>query len=517
MHVYKTTKRFCKATTRMVAQMLLLLIILCFNSSLSATETTDCEAYGNTASIRHDLTVLNNLLDDMGWHNSVYLHISYRYNTTKILIPELNPSFKELTVNELSFLYKEIYSSRTNVNNILHIQNPIINAISYDSDGILPIDQQFYTLHPISYNINDLIINENSFVLLLPGNGAICIGHTIAATYRRIWYLLSAAHSQIQTLSILDRNDIIFPPKNVQKATADSLYDPPPYIGYNLGDPEFESHKRKYGYSDVNIADNTDVSTGKYSDIREDLAKLYHLIGKLGLDQIIYNHITARLPVTHDNYTQRLLINAFGLDFSEVTANNLVELIVKVEIGNNEEKASKYKIINGGNSVVPFKGRILNNGLELHAAVHSFREDANFVIHIHNAFLSAISVYENGLLPINKLYYDMIRPVRYHPYGNFAKKDNKTELMNHIGNESNVVILRNHGIITMGKTVEDAFNRLYVTLQLAKMQINVMKMGLLTDDLLKELIEYVNNDSSGDMSDEMNTKLNFWSKFKKSL
>jgi len=127
-----------------------------------------------------------------------------------------------------------------------------------------------------------------------------------------------------------------------------------------------------------------------------------------------------------------------------------------------------------GNSVR--RGFINPSGLALHAAVHEARADARVVMHCHNDALSAISVHKDGLSldVMNTGYRELIGEIGYHDFDSLSLAINKTELGNLLQNGSNVILLRNHGILTIGETVKDAFNRLYYTIHTCQAQIKTM-------------------------------------------
>eukprot|EP00483_Globobulimina_turgida_P011895 UN11917 len=159
-------------------------------------------------------------------------------------------------------------------------------------------------------------------------------------------------------------------------------------------------------------------------------------------------------------------------------------------------------VIDGGNSVR--FGQINPSGLALHAAIHTARPfDAQIVIHCHHPIISAISVYKYGLLSssINEKYKQLIGEIAYHSFDSLSLAINKTRLANELANGSNVIILGNHGIVTIGKNVKDAFNRLYYTIQAAKIQIKTINQPRINSSVCQ-----VNNNNENDYYDA-------WSRF----
>eukprot|EP01084_Bolivina_argentea_P197756 338828_1 len=483
-------------------------------------------------SIKEDLTAAYYLLDDLKWHDSFYQHISFRYNdgnnSNTIIMPQLSDNnhslkFEFVDLNLLDEFYKNIYDHRKDINVIIHVHNPDMSAISYNKDGFLPIDQQYYVFYPIAYHMDDIINNRlytkynySPYVLLLnDGDGILIMGKTMHMTFTRFHNIMSAAKAQCIALSILPKDEIILPPQQVQTETIYDRVQVGPLHNFENGIPEYNSFKRKYGYtqSDCQNVKNYDSKNDTDNNIKQryDLSKLYHLMDGFGWTESIYQHITIRIEsnVEDNDYMDRILINPFGTEFGEIEYDKFVELLIAVD---SETKKSKYKVVNGGNSLFP--GNIQKSCLELHSAIYSYRTDANVAIHIHHPHLSAIGVYKYGLLPVNKFYYNIIKPIAYHSFGSLGHNQNKSSLIDDFGDTSNSLILRNHGIIVTGKNAEDAFNRLYYTIQLAELQVNIMKMGLLNDKMLKDLLNYMEQDNNDNFIISKKSHYNVWERFK---
>jgi len=167
-------------------------------------------------------------------------------------------------------------------------------------------------------------------------------------------------------------------------------------------------------------------------EIREQLAAVYRLVNHYGWDDLIYTHISARIPNTNT-----ILINEFGLLFSEVTASNLV----KVDIDGT--------VIGNGN--------INPAGFLVHSAIHEARPDVTCAIHTHTKEGIAVSIDKRGLWPISQTVMLLINNISYHDYqGLILDKNEKESLKNSIA-DKDYMIMRNHGLLTVGKSICDAF------------------------------------------------------------
>jgi ribulose-5-phosphate 4-epimerase/fuculose-1-phosphate aldolase len=173
---------------------------------------------------------------------------------------------------------------------------------------------------------------------------------------------------------------------------------------------------------------------------RIDLAAAYRLIHRLGLDDSIYTHISVRLPGSHD----RFLINPYGLRFEEVTASNLVTVDID------------------GNVIDDPLGLGINPaGFTIHSAVHAARTDAACVLHTHTVAGVAVSCQKQGLLPLNQWSMQFTDRLAYHDYEGIALDlDERERLVADLGNKF-VMVLRNHGMLTCGRSVSEAFKLMH--------------------------------------------------------
>lgn len=167
-------------------------------------------------------------------------------------------------------------------------------------------------------------------------------------------------------------------------------------------------------------------------EIRKQLAAVYRLVSHYGWDDLIYTHISAKLP-----NTEYFLINKFGLLFNEITASNLV----KVDINGN--------VISGG-SINPA-------GFLVHSAVHQARPDVMCVIHTHTKEGVAVSIDKRGLWPISQTAMLIINQLGYHDYRGLILDKNEKILLQQSLSDNNFMIMHNHGLLTVGSTIVESF------------------------------------------------------------
>lgn len=189
---------------------------------------------------------------------------------------------------------------------------------------------------------------------------------------------------------------------------------------------------------------------------RVDLAACYRLVTLHGWDDLIYTHISARIPDT-DHY----LINAFGVAFDEVTASNLV----KIDIDGNIVDAD-----------CPFE--INPAGFTIHSAIHAVRHDDMCVLHLHTNATIAVASVEEGLLPLSQYSMFALASMSYHDYEGLAVNPaEKVKLQNNLA-DKNFMLLKNHGALTLGKTIGDAFMHMYDLARACEIQVQIMSMGM---------------------------------------
>ncbi len=199
---------------------------------------------------------------------------------------------------------------------------------------------------------------------------------------------------------------------------------------------------------------------GEVSDkewqIRVDLAACYRLMVMHGWDDLIHTHISARIAGT-----EYFLINAFGLTFDEITASNLV----KIDIDGNVIDQDCPFTINPA-------------GFTIHSAVHEARHDDICAMHVHTNETVAVASLKEGLLPLSQYSMFALASMSYHDYEGLAvNADEKLRLQNDLGT-NNFMLLRNHGALTMGKTIGDAFMHMYDLIRACQVQLQVMASGM---------------------------------------
>ena len=188
---------------------------------------------------------------------------------------------------------------------------------------------------------------------------------------------------------------------------------------------------------------------------RIDLAAAYRLIAHYGWDDLIFTHISARVPGPEHQF----LLNPYGMMFDEVTASSLV----KVDLNGAVLMETPYAINPAG--------------FTIHSAVHAAREDALCVMHLHTDYGIAVSAQKNGLLPISQQSLFALASLAYHDYEGLAlNEDEKPRLVSDLGNK-NYMILRNHGLLTIGRSVAEAFLSMFILERACKIQILAQSGG----------------------------------------
>lgn len=187
---------------------------------------------------------------------------------------------------------------------------------------------------------------------------------------------------------------------------------------------------------------------------RVDLAAAYRLIAHFGMADLVYNHITVHVPGTEDEF----LINPYGLMYEEITASCLIKINLAGDILFNPN-GDAYGINPAG--------------YVIHSAIHGARADVGSVIHTHTRAGMAVSALECGLMPIAQTNMRFGK-VAYHDYEGVAVDlDERERLIADLGT-SNVMILRNHGLLTCGPTVAEAFNTMYWLENACKVQLDAL-------------------------------------------
>ncbi|MDN7865238.1 class II aldolase/adducin family protein [Burkholderia multivorans] len=187
---------------------------------------------------------------------------------------------------------------------------------------------------------------------------------------------------------------------------------------------------------------------------RVDLAAAYRLTALFGWDDLVYTHISMRIPGTH-----AFLLNPYGMMFDEITASSLV------------------KINLDGNKLAPSEYDINPAGFTIHSAVHAAREDVACVMHTHSLNGVAVSAQADGLLPISQQALLVMRSLAYHDYEGIAVEPHeKPRLVRDLG-ERNVMLLRNHGLLTVGASAAAAFVGMYFAEAACAIQVRAQAGG----------------------------------------
>jgi ribulose-5-phosphate 4-epimerase/fuculose-1-phosphate aldolase len=190
-------------------------------------------------------------------------------------------------------------------------------------------------------------------------------------------------------------------------------------------------------------------------EVRVNLAAAYRLVAHFGWDDLIFTHISARVPGGQHHF----LINPYGMLFEEITASSLV----KIDLDGN-------KVMESGYDINPA-------GFVIHSAIHAAREDALCVLHVHTINGVAISAQKEGLLPISQQAATVLPSLAYHDYEGLALRDDeKPRLVRDLGNRRNL-ILRNHGLLTVGASPADAFLAMYLLETACMIQVRAQAGG----------------------------------------
>lgn len=196
------------------------------------------------------------------------------------------------------------------------------------------------------------------------------------------------------------------------------------------------------------------VSEGEWEQ-RVHLAACYRLIAAYGWDDLIFTHISARVPGSEHHF----LINPYGMLFEEITASSLV----KVDLL--------------GQKVMPSQHEINPAGFVIHSAIHAAREDARCVLHLHSLNGVAVGAQKKGVLPISQQSIFVLSSLGYHDYEGVAlNEDEKPRLVRDLGDKS-FLMLRNHGLLTVADTIADAFLFMYIFEATCAIQVRALAGG----------------------------------------
>ena len=199
--------------------------------------------------------------------------------------------------------------------------------------------------------------------------------------------------------------------------------------------------------------------TAEEWQLRCDLAACYRLVALYGWSDLVFTHISAKLPASVSGDAHHFLINPYGLMFDEITASSLV----KVDEQCNKVIASDFPVNPAG--------------FVIHSAVHEARLDAGCVLHTHTRAGVAVSAQAAGVLPITQQSTFVLASLAYHAYEGVAFRDEeKPRLQADLG-RANFLVLRNHGLLVVGKTIADAFLSMYTFENTCRIQIDAQAGG----------------------------------------
>ena len=201
--------------------------------------------------------------------------------------------------------------------------------------------------------------------------------------------------------------------------------------------------------------------------VRVDLAAAYRLVAHYGWEDLVFTHITARVPGTEDQF----LINPYGMFFDEITASSLV----KIDLAGNKVDDSPFPVNPAG--------------FVIHSAIHAARHDAKCVLHTHTLNGVAVSTQRAGLLPISQHSISVLASLGYHDFeGPALRDDEKPRLVADLGDKTSL-ILRNHGLLTVGETVAEAFVAMYYLETSCAIQVRAQSGGGELISVPKEIVD----------------------------
>ncbi len=211
----------------------------------------------------------------------------------------------------------------------------------------------------------------------------------------------------------------------------------------------------------MNIATSPAALAGVSAEewkIRCDLAALYRLVAHFRMTDLIYTHISARVPGPEHHF----LINQYGVMFHEMRASDLVKIDCD---GNIVDQASQSRRVNAA-------------GFTIHSAIHMAREDLKCVVHTHTQAGMAVAAQKQGLLPISQHALKFYGHLAYHGYEGIALDlDERDRLVRDLGPEHRAMILANHGLLCAGRTIPEAWNNIYYLERACQAQVAAMSGG----------------------------------------
>ncbi|MFV3076968.1 class II aldolase/adducin family protein [Niveispirillum fermenti] len=237
------------------------------------------------------------------------------------------------------------------------------------------------------------------------------------------------------------------------------------------------------------MSNNDDLRTGIPPEewrLRVDLAAAFRLVAHHGWDDLIFTHMSVRIPGPQHHF----LINPFNLLFGEITASSLVKIDVE------------------GRAVEPTPHMVNPAGFTIHSAIHMARDDAQAVIHLHTPYGQAVSAMREGLLPHTQTAMTVHHDIAFHEYEGIATDlDERERLVADLGTK-NILLLRNHGTLAVGSSIPTTFMRIYMLERACEAQVHMLAAG--RDNLHEpppDAVDKVRVQSTGPLADMAAEKL----------
>jgi ribulose-5-phosphate 4-epimerase/fuculose-1-phosphate aldolase len=232
-----------------------------------------------------------------------------------------------------------------------------------------------------------------------------------------------------------------------------------------------------------------DDSAARYSPeewaVRVDLAAAYRLVAHFHWDDLVFTHITARVPGPAHHF----LINPYGMLFDEITASSLI----KIDMQGRKVEESSWPINPAG--------------FTIHSAIHAARHDVQCVLHTHTINGVAVSAQKNGVLPVSQQSIFVLQNLGYHDYEGVALRDDeKPRLVADLGRK-NFLMLRNHGLLTVGRSVAEAFQAMYIFESTCAIQLRAQSGGVelipVAQAIIDTAMEQARQVSNGQGADQL--------------
>jgi len=197
-------------------------------------------------------------------------------------------------------------------------------------------------------------------------------------------------------------------------------------------------------------------------NLRVNLAACYRLVAMYGWSDLIFTHISAKLPESVSGKDHHFLINPYGLMFDEITASSLL----KIDLQGKQINESPFYVNHAG--------------FVIHSTIHEARHDVECVLHTHSRAGVAVSAQKEGLLPISQQSSLILSSLAYHDYEGLAVHDDERDRLKVDLGTNKYMILRNHGLLTVGRSVPDAFLAMYFLEMSCQIQISAQAGGTLS-------------------------------------